>query len=84
MQAFKTSYKIVTDNASKATLVADIYAWAEANGRSVYHVTNLYLRPELQLAPRLQGFCGPMWDGYKDGVAIVRYEDQSSNDTLSR
>jgi hypothetical protein len=46
-------------------------------------VPNLRLRPELQLAPRIQGFCGPMYDGILNGSPVIRYEDQASNDTLS-
>lgn len=80
-------YKIVQTVAGRmvATTPTDIYAWAEINGRAVYHpAVNLRLRPELQLQPRIQGFCGPMWDGEVNGVPVIRYEDSASNDTLSR
>jgi hypothetical protein len=67
-----------------ATTPSDIYAWAEVNGRETYHITRVsHLRPELRTQPRIQGLCGPMWDGEKDGVAVIRYEDSSSNDILS-
>jgi hypothetical protein len=80
-------YKIVqmVGNSMVVTQPTDIVAWAEANGRSTYyHVVNLHLRPELQLQPKIQGFCGPMWDGEVDGVAVIRYEDTEVNEILSR
>jgi hypothetical protein len=79
------SYKIVqtVEGHMIVTCPTDIYAWAEAIGRSVYHVPNLRLRPELQLQPRIHGFCGPMYDGEVGGVPVIRYEDQATNDILS-
>jgi hypothetical protein len=62
----------------------DIVAWAQANGRSISPTRSPHLRPELQLAPRIQGLCGPMWDGLANGVPVIRYEDGASNDVLSR
>ena len=80
------SYKVVqmVDGRMVATTPSDIYAWAEINGRETYHVARVsHLRPELRTQPRVQGLCGPMWDGEKDGVAFIRYEDDKSYDTLS-
>jgi hypothetical protein len=81
-----THYKIIQTLGGQhiVTRPSDIVAWAEASQRSVYWVPNLRLRPELQLAPRIQGLCGPMWDGYENGQPVIRYEDQATNDLLSQ
>ena len=74
-------YKIVqtVNGRMVATLIPDIVAWADDNGYAISYV------PDRWLAPRVQGFCGPMWDGLdRDGIPVIRYEDQSSYDTLSR
>jgi hypothetical protein len=31
----------------------------------------------------VEGFCGPMYDGESNGVPIIRYEEQATNDFLS-
>jgi hypothetical protein len=82
-------YKIVQTIRGRgmvATLVPDIKAWATVNNREVYYVARKsHLRPELQAAPRIQGLCGPMWDGLNAaGQPVIRYEDDATNDTLSR
>jgi hypothetical protein len=82
----QVSYKVVqtVEGRMIATCPTNIYAWAEAIGRSVYHLPNLRLRAELQLQPKIQGFCGPMWDGFDaNGLPVIRYEDQTSYNTLS-
>lgn len=38
-----------------------------------------HLRSELQDQPRFVGLAGPMWDG-----DAIRYEDQATNEYLSR
>ena len=41
-------------------------------------------RAELQGAPKLKNFCGPMYDGEDDqGRAVIRYESQEVYDILS-
>ena len=40
-------------------------------------------RFELQNTPKLKGFCGPMFDGYDSGKAVIRYETQAVYDILS-
>lgn len=41
-------------------------------------------RAELQGAPKLKNFCGPMYDGEDDqGRAVIRYESQEAYDILS-
>jgi hypothetical protein len=82
-------YKIVQTIPGRgmvATLTPDIYAWAEANSRETYRPAYIgHLRAELQAAPRIQGLCGPMWDGLNAaGQPVIRYEDDATNDTLSR
>ena len=42
-------------------------------------------RAELQGAPKLKNFCGPMYDGEDNqGRAVIRYESQEVYDILSR
>ncbi len=40
-------------------------------------------RVELQGRPRFAGVNGPMWDGLKDGVPVIRYEDPAAYRALS-
>ena len=41
-------------------------------------------RAELQGAPKLKNFCGPMYDGEDErGRAVIRYESQEVYDILS-
>lgn len=49
------------------------------------HTKNPSLRKELQDQPRIEGFLGPMFGGFKeDGqVVVVRYETQKAYDLLS-
>lgn len=47
-----------------------------------FHSTSC--RSELQGAPKLKNFCGPMYDGEDDqGRAVIRYESQEVYDILS-
>lgn len=50
--------------------------------RRGFHVTGLNSNPrqrtELQNQPKIEGYCGPMWDG--DGI---RYESAAAYRTLS-
>lgn len=41
-------------------------------------------RSELQGQPSYRGVAGPMYDGVKDGVTWIRYEDSETNDRMSR
>jgi hypothetical protein len=81
-------YKIVqiVNGLMVVTEPTNIFAWAQSNGREVsWPKRILHLRPELQTQPRVQGLCGPMYDGLSpDGLPVVRYEDGASNDILSR
>jgi hypothetical protein len=83
----QVSYKVVqtVEGQLVATCPTSIVAWAEVSERALYWPgINLRLRPELQLQPKIQGFCGPMFDGYDaNGLPVVRYEDQASYNTLS-
>lgn len=41
-------------------------------------------REELQGSPKLKGFLGAMWGGYKDGIIpVMRYETQQVYNILS-
>ena len=40
-------------------------------------------RAELQGQPRFRGVAGPMWEGLKDGVPVIRYETQAIYQALS-
>jgi hypothetical protein len=80
-------YKIIqtVNGHMVATQPADIFAWVEANNRSVVRInTNRRNRAELQGQPVISGLCGPMYDGEMGGVPVIRYEGSASNDILSR
>lgn len=36
--------------------------------------TGLRLKPALRNQPQFEELAGPMWGGYEDGKAVVRYE----------
>lgn len=66
------------------TQPTDVWAWAAANDRHVYDIEKSPHRmPELQGQPRLTGLMGPMFDGFQNGEAVIRYEDRETNDLLS-
>jgi hypothetical protein len=82
------TYKIVQLIAGRhvVTEPTDIYAWAAAIERKTSYIPDRsarYLRPELRNQPRIEGFLGPMFDGFKNDEAVIRYEDQATNDFLS-
>jgi hypothetical protein len=85
----QVTYKIIqTINGTMvATEPRDIYAWAMALGRKTSYIPDRmarYLRSELRNQPRIEGLCGPMYDGIDgSGKPVVRYEDQASNNALS-
>ena len=65
----------------------DIIEWAKANNRAVSSMSErrrTLLRQELQDEPKIEGLCGPMYDGEKDGAPVIRYEDQETFNYLSR
>lgn len=52
--------------------------------RSTGNFTSRVTRLELQGAPILDGFCGPMYDGLdSDGNTVIRYESQEVYNVLS-
>jgi hypothetical protein len=63
----------------------EIVAWVEAFDRQINGaVLNRRLRRELQGQPKIEGLCGPMYDGINaDGAPVIRYEDQATYDLLS-
>jgi hypothetical protein len=84
----QATYKIVqrVNGQFICTEPRDIYAWASAIDRKTSYIPDRsarYLRPELRNQPRIEGFCGPMYDGEVNGVPVIRYEDQATNDILS-
>lgn len=52
----------------------DAHRWEDGKPRRIP------LRDELHGQPRFTGFCGPMYDG----PDLIRYEDATANDILSR
>ena len=84
----KVKYKIVQQVNGQWTITepTDIYAWADANDRKATYIPDSrarYLHECLRNQPRIQGLCGPMFDGEKSGVPVIRYEDQASYNILS-
>lgn len=41
-------------------------------------------REELQGSPKIDGFLGAMWGGYKDNRPVLRYETQEVYNALSK
>jgi hypothetical protein len=81
---------ILSFTRSKTALVfpqpKDINAWAQAFGRQISGaVLNPRLRRELQDQPKIEGLCGPMYDGVDNGfgLPVARYEDQQTYGYLS-
>jgi hypothetical protein len=67
-----------------STQPTDILAWAEVNDCEVYGFnSNPRNRAELQGQPKITGLCGPMYDGERNGVPVIRYEDQEAYNRLS-
>lgn len=81
-----TGYKIVRviDGTWTATLTNDMMKFAKDEGYTfVGFLVNNYNRRELLGQPRFKELVGPMYDGDKGGVAIVRYECPIAYETLS-
>ena len=87
MQAITFKIVQIVDGQWVVTEPTDIYAWAAANDRKASYIPDRsarYLREFLRNQPRIQGFCGPTFDGYAtNGDAVVRYESQQANDIIS-
>ena len=86
--AIPVHYRIVQEINGKTvvSMPTDIVKWAHENNRSMtfpHHDASTKLRPELRFEPRIEGLCGPMYDGDIDGIAVVRYEDQATYNSLS-
>lgn len=70
-------YKVVAEEGVKYYSLPELqdkYSVAGSNERG---------RIELQGQPNLVGLFGPMFDGYEDGKAIIRYETQEVQNLLS-
>ena len=81
-----TGYKIVRviGGVWTTTLTDNIMQFAKDEGYTFAgFVANNYNRRELLGQPRFKELVGPMYDGEKGGVAIVRYECPTAYETLS-
>ena len=82
-------YKVVSMNPDdpQPRMIVETYETAEDLKKAFetsgeFHSTSC--RAELQGAPKLKNFCGPMYDGKDDqGRAVIRYESQEVYDILS-
>jgi hypothetical protein len=82
-------YKVVSMNPDdpQPRMIVETYETAEHLKKAFetsgeFHSTSC--RAELQGAPKLKNFCGPMYDGEDDqGRAVIRYETQEVYDILS-
>lgn len=82
-------YKVVSMNPDdpQSRMIVETYETAEHLKKAFetsgeFHSTSC--RAELQGAPKLKNFCGPMYDGEDDqGRAVIRYESQEVYDILS-
>ena len=83
LQNKKKVYKVVSDlrHAETFESAEDLKKAFETAGE--FH--SVSCRAELQGAPKLKNFCGPMYDGEdSQGRAVIRYETQEVYDMLSR
>lgn len=73
-------YIIVTEDGAKwYDGIQDIKRYFEITGELHDDIR----RAELQGAPIIKGLCGPMYDGERDGAAVIRYETRGIYDALS-
>lgn len=84
-------YKAVADEMPRVFLIVDEnganYYETRADLEKVYTIKGEFkrgaCRAELQNAPIIDGLLGPMYDGERNGAAVIRYESQDVYDTLS-
>lgn len=82
LQNKKKVYKVVSDlrHAETFESAEDLKKAFETSGE----FRSVSCRAELQGAPKLKNFCGPMYDGEdSQGRAVIRYETQEVYDILS-
>lgn len=65
-------YQVVTENGTEYYTLLQLEAHYNVVGKN-YNRNN---RIELQNQPILSGLIGPMWNGYVDGKAVIRYESR--------
>ena len=82
-------YKVVSMNPDdpQPRMIVEMYETAEHLKKAFEtsgEFRSVSCRAELQGAPKLKNFCGPMYDGEDDqGRAVIRYESQEVYDILS-
>ena len=82
-------YKVVSMNSDdpQPRMIVETYETAEHLKKAFEtsgEFRSVSCRAELQGAPKLKNFCGPMYDGEDDqGRAVIRYESQEVYDILS-
>lgn len=72
-------YKIVTNNGAQEFTLPELKERYEVTGI----INNKVNRIELQGQPILKGLLSPMFDGYKNEKAVIRYETQEVYNVLS-
>lgn len=81
-----TIFQIVTASASATQEFTTTDPLAAFEVRGYRHTGRFapdHLRVELRGQPKFEGLLGPMWGGDRDGVPVIRYEDQQTYDALS-
>ena len=82
-------YKVVSMNSDdpQPRMIVETYETAEHLKKAFEtsgEFRSVSCRAELQGAPKLKNFCGPMYDGEDErGRAVIRYESQEVYDILS-
>jgi hypothetical protein len=82
----QATYKVVQMVAGQTVVSepTDILEWAWANDRhTTFPASLLRLRPEIRNEPRIEGLCGPMFDGFDADSPVIRYEDSATYKALS-
>lgn len=89
IQQKRKVYKVVSmnPNGPQSRMIVETYETAEHLKKAFEtsgEFRSVSCRAELQGAPKLKNFCGPMYDGEDDqGRAVIRYETQEVYDILS-
>lgn len=86
IQAKSKVYRIITMNEARRMTIAEFQTADELKAafESTGEFRSVSCRAELQGAPKLKNFCGPMYDGEdSQGRAVIRYETREVYDILS-
>lgn len=86
IQAKGKIYRVITMNEARRMTIAEFQTADELKAafESTGEFRSVSCRAELQGAPKLKNFCGPMYDGTDEaGNSVIRYESREVYEILS-